>query len=135
MKKLLALFLCMTTILSISVTALAADTSYETGTHIGYADYYLSELVDANALSAIGPITANKDATVSKVEARLFNGATGIIVGTSPTFRFTGVPTGAKITNVQAWNPSKSNISQGKFTAIENIQVFCGSQASGFFKF
>lgn len=135
MKKLFTLFLSMVITLSFTVSALAADTTQIPGTRIGYTDYSLSDLLGVNTLAASRAVESSKEATVGTVEARLFRNATGNIVGTSPTFKFTGIPTGAKITNVQAWNPSKSNISQGKFTAIENVQVFCGGQGSGFFKF
>lgn len=134
MKKLFSLFLSMVITLSFTVSAWAADTIQIPGTRIGYTDYQLTDLLDSDTLAAARASEANKEAIVGKVEARLFKNATGTIVGTSPTFKFTGIPTGAKITNVQAWNPSKSNISQGKFTAIEKVQVFCGGQGSGFFK-
>lgn len=135
MKKLFSLFLSMVITLSFTVSALAADTTQSPGTRIGYTDYNLSDLVGTDTLAATRAATSNREATVGPVEARLFHNATGTIVGTSSTFKFTNIPTGAKITNVQAWNPSKSNISQGKFTAIEKVQVFCGGQGSGFFKF
>ncbi|RKD33330.1 hypothetical protein [Lacrimispora algidixylanolytica] len=135
MKKLFSLFLSMVMTLCFTVSAWAADTTQIPGTRIGYTDYKLSDLMGTDTLAAVRAASSSKEATVGPVEARLFKNATGTIVGTSSTFKFTNIPTGAKITNVQAWNPSKSNISQGKFTAIENVQVFCGGQASGFFKF
>lgn len=135
MKKLSTLFLSMVITLSFAASAWASDTTASSGTRIGYTDFNLSDLVGTETLAAARAATASKDATVGTVEARLFNNATGTIVGTSPTFKFNGIPTGAKITNIQVWNPSKSNISQGKFTAIEKVQVFCGGQGSGFFNF
>jgi hypothetical protein len=135
MKKLSTLFLSMVITLSFTASVWAANTTQMPETRIGYTDFNLSDLVGTETLAAARATSASKEATVGKVEARLFNNATGTIVGTSPTFKFTGIPTGAKITNIQAWNPSKSNISQGKFTAIEKVQVLCGGQGSGFFKF
>lgn len=135
MKKLFTLFLSMAVTLSLALPAWAANTAHTTQTRIGYTDYDLSDLVGIESLTAARAATTSKEATAGTVEARLFNNATGTIVGTSPTFKFTGIPTGAKITNIQAWNPSKSNISQGKFTAIEKVQVICAGQGSGFFKY
>lgn len=132
MKKLFSLLLCMLCSLSLSIPAWAVDTSQQNQTRIGYAEYDLSELIGTNELTAT---RKSKEVTAGTVTARLFNAPSGTIVGKSPTFKISGLPSNAKITNVQAWNPSKSNISQGKYTAIEKIQVHCGSNKSGFFKF
>lgn len=132
MKKIFSLLLCMICSLSLSIPAWAVDASQKNEIRIGYAEYDLSELIGSNALTAT---RESKEVTAGTVTARLFNAPSGTITGMSPTFKITGLPSKAKITNVEAWNPSKGNISQGKFTAIEQIQVHCGSERSGFFKY
>lgn len=107
MKKIFSLLLCLICSLSLSIPAWAVDTSQENEIRIGYAEYDLSELIGTNALTAT---RASKEITAGTVTARLFNAPSGTITGISPTFKISGLPSGAKITNVEAWNPSKSNI-------------------------
>jgi hypothetical protein len=132
MKKLLSFLLCIMMIMSFSVSAMAAE---NVGNRVGYIEYDIADLIGADSIATVTSTTANKETTAGVVEARTLGGATGVITGTSATFTFSGIPTNAVITNVQAWNPSKNNITQGKFTAIENIQVYHGSTPSGYFKF
>lgn len=106
MKKLFTLFLSMAVTLSLALPAWAANTAQSTQARIGYTDYDLTDLAVIESFTATRTASSSKDATVGTVEARLFNNATGTIIGTSPAFKFTGIPTGAKITNIQAWNPS-----------------------------
>lgn len=132
MKKIFSLLLCLICSLSLSLPAWAVDASQENEIRVGYAEYDLSELIGTNALTAT---RERKEVTAGTVTARLFNAPSGFITGKSPTFKISGLPSTAKITNVEAWNPSKSNITQGKYTAIEQIQVYSTSGRSGFFKY
>lgn len=136
MKKILSIIISMATLLCLSAPAMAEGISNNVGKNMGYVDYELDDLISGPDIALnTSRASAKMDATAGTVEGRLFDYETGTAVGKSANFKFTGIPDGAKITNIQAWNPSKSNISQGKFTAVENIQVLHDGMASEYFKF
>lgn len=134
MKKSLSLVLAFATLLSISTTALAAEPVENNNSEVQYIDYDLEELLGDNGITPLAA-SAYKDASAGTVSANLMNGATGNVIGESSTFKFSGIPSGAKIKNIQAWNPSKSNVTQSKFTGVEKIQVVRNNSASDWFKY
>lgn len=134
MKKSLSFALALATMLSISTAAMAAEPIESNISGMQYIEYDLSELVDTNGIMPLAT-TSQKDVSAGTVSANLNNGATGTLVGESATFKFTGIPSNAKIKNIQAWNPSKSNVTQSKFTGVEKIQVVRNNVPSDWFKY
>lgn len=120
-------------LVTLSAPAMAADTSEEVGTRIGYAEYELSDLIGADSI--MPRASATKEKALGKISAYKSGGQTGAIFAACAPFTFTGIPSTAKISNIQAWNPLKSNISQGGLTAIENFKVYCKGEPSALFKF
>lgn len=133
MKKSISCILALATMFSISIVTLAAETVESNIPNVQYIDYDLNELIDDNGIMPFAT-TAKKDATVGTVSANLID-AEGPVIGSSATFKFSGIPTGAKIKDIQAWNPSKSNISQNRFTGIENIQIVRDGVPSEWFRY
>jgi len=95
-------------------------TSYSAGEYVTFSS---NQLLYAEWAPLQTNLVGSKEYIVPVVTERLFGTDTGTLYSASAAFSFTGIPSNAKITNIQVWNPLSSNVSQGPGTTIDGVRI------------